>query len=222
MEEFKIIKDKMKEAILLDPVIQEHYIRIYLEELEKCNSMDEIPDDLKRYVKMVPVEMQEEKEDIEVQERETEIEKQELGIDNGKGIIENSIDKLNNAIDNIDSIDENSLRAKNNDDLSISDVQYLMGHSDKATTFHYMHKDTNNIINAVSVFEIFDKKSEFSVSMPSISSIITNRTDIVDANVLMKDMSIILEKEVNLFNVSDYFIKCKEKLLYYNPDFRNI
>ena len=115
-----------------------------------------------------------------------------------------------------------TLQANNIDDLSISDVQYLMGHSDKVTTFHYMHKDTNNIINAVSVFESFDKKSEFSVSMPSISSIITNRTDIVDANVLMKDMSIFLEKEVNLFNVSDCFIERKEKLLYYNPNFRNI
>ena len=115
-----------------------------------------------------------------------------------------------------------TVQANHNDNLSISDVQYLMGHADKSTTFHYMHKDENNIKGATSVFDKFSSKSDGNICIESISAIITGRTDIVDANVLMRDMSYILESEINLYNVSSSFEKCKDELLKLNPDFESM
>ena len=115
-----------------------------------------------------------------------------------------------------------TIQANDNPDLSLSDVQYLMGHSSQVTTYVYMHKEEKNIKKATSIFDKIDNvDSSLGISIESIVMILTGR-NIVDVSILMKEIGVLLNKAVNLFNLSDNLEVAKQKLLNNNPEFNNI
>lgn len=70
MHEFDKIKTRIKMAIMMEPTLSLKVQHDYCDLLEECNSMDEIPDELKRYVKIVLTEFKEEQEELEESKNE--------------------------------------------------------------------------------------------------------------------------------------------------------
>ena len=64
MNEFENIKLRMKMAIMMDPTISLKIQHDYCDMLEECNSMEQVPKELQRFVKIVLTEMKEEQEEI--------------------------------------------------------------------------------------------------------------------------------------------------------------
>lgn len=93
MNEFDNIKLRMKTAIMLEPTISLKIQQDYCKMLEECNSMKQVPNELRRFVKIVLTEMKEEQEEIEESKNEM---KDLKSIDE----IISSIDKTINDIQN--------------------------------------------------------------------------------------------------------------------------
>lgn len=93
MNEFQNIKMRIKMAIMMEPTISLKIQHDYCDMLENCNSMEQIPEELKRFVKIVLTEMREEQEEIEESNKERE---PIMSIDE----VISSIDKTINDIQN--------------------------------------------------------------------------------------------------------------------------
>ena len=93
MNEFQNIKMRMKMAIMMEPTISLKIQQDYCDMLENCNSMEQIPEELKRFVKIVLTEMREQQEEIEESNKERE---PIISIDE----VISSIDKTINDIQN--------------------------------------------------------------------------------------------------------------------------
>lgn len=65
MNEFENIKLRMKMAIMMEPTMSLKIQHDYCDMLEECNSMEQVPNELQRFVKIVLTEMKEEQEEIE-------------------------------------------------------------------------------------------------------------------------------------------------------------
>lgn len=70
MTNFDNIKMRIKMAIMLEPTISVKIQRDYCDMLEPCNSMEEVPSELQRFVKIVLTEMKEEQEELEESKKE--------------------------------------------------------------------------------------------------------------------------------------------------------
>lgn len=65
MNEFENIKLRMKMAIMMEPTMSLKIQHDYCDMLEECNSMEQVPNELQRFVKIVLTEMKEEQEERE-------------------------------------------------------------------------------------------------------------------------------------------------------------
>lgn len=70
MNEFENIKLRMKMAIMMEPTISLKIQHDYCDMLEECNSMEQVPNELQRFVKIVLTEMKEEQEEREESRKE--------------------------------------------------------------------------------------------------------------------------------------------------------
>lgn len=93
MNEFDNIKSNMKLAIMLDPTISLKIQHDYLDLLEVCKSMAEVPNQLEKYAKIILTEMKEEQEELEEFKNEN---KNLNSIDSVVSSLSNAIAQLDN------------------------------------------------------------------------------------------------------------------------------
>ena len=105
MNEFDNIKMRIKMAIMLEPTISLKIQHDYCDMLEICNTIEEIPSELQRFIKIVLTEMKEEQE-------ENEEFKKEVGDSFNINNLVSSIDKTIAEIENGNNYDEKELNGQ--------------------------------------------------------------------------------------------------------------
>ncbi len=139
MNEFDNIKMRIKMAIMLEPTISLKIQHDYCDMLEICNTIEEIPIQLQRYVKIVLTEMKEEQEENEEFKKEigdsfninnliSSIDNTIAEIENGnncdKKALEDQVEKYRNKANELfDYIDETG-KVKINTDISLKVRKY--------------------------------------------------------------------------------------------------